>query len=72
VTSLTTVCGLLPTAYGIGGSDEFIIPMTLALGWGLVSGTILTILWVPSAYAITEDISRRFGLLRDSIRGSQS
>ncbi len=57
VTSLTTVCGLLPTAYGIGGSDEFIIPMTLALGWGLVSGTILTILWVPSAYAITENMS---------------
>jgi len=57
VTSLTTVSGLLPTAYGIGGSDEFIIPMTLAMAWGLVSGTILALLWVPCAYAITEDIS---------------
>jgi len=57
VTSLTTVCGLLPTAYGIGGSDEFIIPMTLAMAWGLVSGTILALLWVPCAYAITEDLS---------------
>jgi multidrug efflux pump subunit AcrB len=57
VTSLTTVCGLLPTAYGIGGADEFIIPMTMALAWGLVTGTILAILWVPSAYAITEDVN---------------
>ena len=57
VTSLTTIGGLLPTAYGIGGSDEFIIPMTLALAWGLTSGTILSLLWVPCAYAITEDMS---------------
>lgn len=60
VTSLTTVSGLLPTAYGIGGSDEFIIPMTLAMAWGLVSGTILALLWVPCAYAITEDIAQCF------------
>ncbi len=57
VTSLTTVSGLLPTAYGIGGSDEFIIPMTLAMAWGLVSGTLLALLWVPAAYAITEDFA---------------
>ena len=60
VTSLTTIGGLLPTAYGIGGSDEFIIPMTLALAWGLTSGTILSLLWVPCAYAITEDMSTWF------------
>ena len=72
VTSLTTVCGLLPTAYGIGGSDEFIIPMTLALGWGLVSGTILTILWVPSAYAITEDLNSRFNSIRLSLKGRKT
>jgi multidrug efflux pump subunit AcrB len=57
VTSLTTVSGLLPTAYGIGGADEFIIPMTLAMAWGLTSGTVLALLWVPCAYAITEDLT---------------
>jgi len=60
VTSLTTICGLLPTAYGIGGNDEFIIPMTLGMAWGLTSGTILSLLWVPCAYAITEDFSLWF------------
>jgi multidrug efflux pump subunit AcrB len=55
VTSLTTISGLLPTAYGIGGSDSMLVPMTLAMAWGLTSGTILTLVWVPCAYAILED-----------------
>lgn len=57
VTSLTTISGLIPTAYGIGGSDSILIPMTLAMAWGLTSGTILTLIWVPCAYAILEDFT---------------
>lgn len=55
VTSLTTISGLIPTAYGIGGSDAMLVPMTMAMAWGLTSGTILTLVWVPCAYAILED-----------------
>jgi multidrug efflux pump subunit AcrB len=55
VTSLTTISGLFPTAYGIGGSDAMLIPLTLAMAWGLTSGTILTLVWIPCAYAILED-----------------
>ncbi|PIK14987.1 efflux RND transporter permease subunit [Halobacteriovorax sp. JY17] len=55
VTSLTTVSGLFPTAYGVGGSDPTLVPMTLAMAWGLVSGTILTLSFIPPAYAILED-----------------
>lgn len=65
VTSLTTISGLLPTAYGIGGSDAMLVPMTMAMAWGLTSGTILTLIWVPCAYAILEDwndLMRRFPL----------
>ena len=57
VTSLTTISGLIPTAYGIGGSDAMLVPMTMAMAWGLTSGTILTLVWVPCAYAILEDWS---------------
>lgn len=57
VTSLTTISGLIPTAYGIGGEDAMLVPMTLAMAWGLTSGTILTLVWVPCAYAILEDIT---------------
>ena len=58
VTSLTTISGLIPTAYGIGGTDAILVPMTLAMTWGLTSGTVLTLVWVPCAYAILEDFSK--------------
>ncbi|MEX1100259.1 MAG: efflux RND transporter permease subunit, partial [Bacteriovoracaceae bacterium] len=35
VTTLTTVAGLFPTAYGIGGFDSMLSEMMLAMGWGL-------------------------------------
>ena len=55
-TSLTTMGGLFPTAYGIGGADAMLVPMTLAMAWGLTTGTILTLVWVPAGYAIIEDM----------------
>jgi len=54
-TAFSTVLGLFPTAYGIGGSDDMLIPITLAMAWGLTSGTILTLVFIPPAYAILED-----------------
>jgi multidrug efflux pump subunit AcrB len=54
-TSITTVAGLFPTAYGIGGADAMLIPMTLAMAWGLTTGTIFTLVFIPPAYAILQD-----------------
>jgi multidrug efflux pump subunit AcrB len=54
-TAFSTMLGLFPTAYGIGGSDQMLIPITLAMAWGLTSGTILTLIFIPPAYAIIED-----------------
>ena len=57
ITSTTTVLGLFPTSYGIGGHDSFLIPVTLALTWGLISGTLLTLFWTPCGYAVIQEIS---------------
>lgn len=57
-TSLTTMGGLFPTAYGVGGADAMLVPMTLAMAWGLTTGTILTLIWIPAGYAIIEDMLR--------------
>lgn len=54
-TSLTTMGGLFPTAYGIGGADSMLIPMTMAMAWGLTTGTVLTLVWIPAGYGIIED-----------------
>lgn len=57
-TSLTTMGGLFPTAYGVGGSDAMLIPMTMAMAWGLTTGTILTLVWIPCGYGIIEDMMK--------------
>lgn len=54
-TAFSTMLGLFPMAYGIGGQDQMLIPITLAMTWGLTSGTILTLIFIPPAYAIVED-----------------
>lgn len=57
LTTLTTVCGILPTAYGIGGLDPFIVPIALALGWGMLIGSFISSLFLPAFVAIFDDIS---------------
>lgn len=60
LTTVTTVVGVLPLAYGIGGSDPFIAPMTLALGYGILFASPLTLGLVPCLYTIGEDFRRFF------------
>ena len=52
LTTVTTVCGLLPTAYGIGGDLPFVRPMVLAMAWGLVFATIISLVFIPLIYAL--------------------
>ena len=56
LTSITTVAGLLPTVYGFGGYDPFIAPMAMALGYGILFATPLTLLLLPSLYMIQHDL----------------
>ncbi|MDX8384279.1 MAG: efflux RND transporter permease subunit [Ghiorsea sp.] len=56
LTAITTVVGLLPTAYGWGGFDPFVAPMALALSWGLIFSTVITLFAVPAALAVALDV----------------
>ena len=60
LTAATTVVGLLPTAYGWGGTDPFVAPMALALSWGLVFATLITLIVIPAALAASIDIAEKF------------
>ncbi len=57
LTTLTTVCGILPTAYGIGGLDPFVVPIALSLGWGMLIGSILSSLFLPAFVSVFDDIN---------------
>ena len=51
LTTITTVVGLFPTLYGIGGYDPFIVPLVLAMSWGLAFATFITLILVPVLYS---------------------
>ncbi|MDH5517899.1 MAG: efflux RND transporter permease subunit [Gammaproteobacteria bacterium] len=64
LTATTTIVGLLPTAYGWGGMDPFVSPMALALSWGLVFATIVTLVAIPAMLAAGMDVGDYFRRLR--------
>lgn len=59
MTTITTIVGLLPTAYGIGGMDPFVSPMALALASGLAFATVITLFTIPALLALMVDIRQR-------------
>jgi multidrug efflux pump subunit AcrB len=59
VTTLTTLGGVLPTAYGIGGYDSIVSPMSLAIGWGLTFATLITLFLVPVLYTLAKDLNAK-------------
>jgi multidrug efflux pump subunit AcrB len=56
LTSITTICGLAPMAFGLGGKSIFWAPLATAIMWGLAFSTLLILSMVPAYYAILEDI----------------
>jgi multidrug efflux pump subunit AcrB len=64
VTTLSTLGGVLPTAYGIGGYDSVMSPMSLALGWGLALSSLVTLFLVPCLYVTANDLTRRLDTWR--------
>ena len=63
ITSITTVVGLLPTAYGILGENSYITPMVMAMAWGVMFGGLVSLVLLPCLYAVDQDVrklARRF------------
>ena len=55
LTSLTTFLGLLPLLLETSTQAQFLIPMAVSLGFGILFGTFLSLLLVPASYLILED-----------------
>ena len=69
LTTLTTVAGLLPTAYGIGGKDGLIMPLTMAMAYGLMFTTLITLILTPTLLVIGHDIAHLLGRGSEHERG---
>ncbi|MFH1868214.1 MAG: efflux RND transporter permease subunit [Candidatus Omnitrophota bacterium] len=57
LTTITTAGGLSTVAYGIGGKDPFLVPMSLAICWGISFATLLTLIAIPCIYSIVDDLA---------------
>ncbi len=62
LTSLTTFGGLMPMILETSVQAQFLIPMAISLGFGILFATGITLLLIPALYLILEDIRKLFGL----------
>ncbi|MEH6585601.1 MAG: efflux RND transporter permease subunit [Halioglobus sp.] len=58
LTSATTFLGLMPMLLERSAQAQFMIPMAIALAFGIVFATVITLLLVPSLYMILDDMGK--------------
>jgi multidrug efflux pump subunit AcrB len=56
LTSLTTFFGLLPMLLERSLTAQFVIPMAVSLGFGILFSTVITLLLIPCLYVILDDL----------------
>jgi len=58
MTTVAMVAGMMPVAVGLGGDTSFRQPMAVAVIGGLITSTALTLVIVPAAFTLVDDIER--------------
>ena len=68
LTSLTTFFGLAPLLLEKSTTAQYLIPMAISLGFGILFATAITLILVPANILIAEDLKRRVGQLLGRLR----
>nr|VFK62599.1 MAG: Multidrug efflux pump subunit AcrB [Candidatus Kentron sp. UNK]VFK70525.1 MAG: Multidrug efflux pump subunit AcrB [Candidatus Kentron sp. UNK] len=70
LTSLTTFAGLTPLLLDESTQAQFLIPMAVSLGFGILYATLITLILVPVGYSMLEDVRAVSGrMFRKALRG---
>lgn len=56
LTSLTTFFGLAPLIWEKSTQAQFLIPMAISLGFGILFATVITLILTPVCYLVLEDV----------------
>jgi multidrug efflux pump subunit AcrB len=64
LTSLTTFVGLFPLMMEQSVQAQFLIPMAISLGYGVLFATLITLMVVPCGYLVLEDVTALWARLR--------
>jgi len=62
MTTLTTILGLLPLAFGIGEGSEAQAPLARAVVGGLTGSTLITLVLIPAVYSLFHPESKKSNL----------
>ena len=60
MTSLAMMAGMMPIALGFSGDSSFRAPMAVAVIGGLVTSTLLSLLVIPAAFTVLDDLGGWF------------
>jgi len=69
LTSMTTFMGLLPMLLEQSLQAQFLIPLAISLGFGVVFATVVTLFIVPCSYLVLEDVLAIFARGVSRLRG---
>jgi multidrug efflux pump subunit AcrB len=64
LTSITTFVGLAPLLMDKSIQAQFLIPMAISLGFGVLFATLITLYLVPCSLLIGEDIGKKFARVK--------
>jgi multidrug efflux pump subunit AcrB len=56
LTSLTTFAGLMPLIFEKSTQAQFLKPMAVSLGFGIIFATLVTLLLIPVNYLLLEKL----------------
>ncbi len=65
MTTAATILGMLPIALGFGAGAELRAPMAVAIIGGLITSTLLSLIVIPVAYTLFDDLALRLTRERD-------
>lgn len=63
LTTLTTFGGLAPMIFETSRQAQFMIPMAISLGYGILFAAVIVLFLIPALYVMVEDLQALFGRL---------
>ena len=60
MTTLAMMAGMLPIALGLSGDSSFRAPMAVSVIGGLITSTLLSLLVIPAAFTVVDDLGGWF------------
>ena len=64
MTTITTILGLTPMALGLGEGSELQVPMARVVIGGLLTSTLITLVFIPVVYATLEEAAEKLARRR--------